>query len=221
VSNSVGYPFRSTREQREAYVAATVRFTEAKTSTKYFEAAPCEGPGCPNIVPAGYYPANRGRSFCSDDCRIGRRRDANRRRAGRPAVAEPDPERQPATKYFEAAPCEGPGCSNVVPAGMYAPHRKRAFCSEACRERDANTMYVLGTCACGCGELVLGARKEYTPLARADFQDSFKIGPEEPNQGQAEGEDETSVSACDCEGLQDWLGGRDSNPDNVVQRRKT
>jgi integrase len=59
-----------------------------------------------------------------------------------------------------------------------------------------------------------------TPDAGPKLQDSFKIDPEEPSHGEAETEDEAGASACGSEDLEDWLGGRDSNPDNVVQRDK-
>ena len=68
--------------------------------------------------------------------------------------------RPPATRYFEAAPCEGPGCSNIVSAGQYPVQRKRSFCSNLCANRDAATKYVLGKCLCGCGQDVLGSKNK-------------------------------------------------------------
>ena len=55
------------------------------------------------------------------------------------------------------------------------------------------------------------------PDAGTEFQDCFKIEPQEPYSGAPESDSETTVSSCENEDLQDWLGGRDSNPDNVVQ----
>jgi site-specific recombinase XerD len=49
------------------------------------------------------------------------------------------------------------------------------------------------------------------------FQDSFKIDPQQPCSDEPKASDGTSVSACETEDLGDWLGGRDLNPDNVVQ----
>lgn len=45
------------------------RFTASHRPPKvYFDAAQCEGPGCENILPAGYYAPQRSRSFCSKRC---------------------------------------------------------------------------------------------------------------------------------------------------------
>jgi len=55
------------------------------------------------------------------------------------------------------------------------------------------------------------------PDAGTEFQDCFKIEPPEPCSGTPESDAETLVSTCEDEDLQDWLGGRDLNPDNVVQ----
>jgi hypothetical protein len=49
-----------------------------------------------------------------------------------------------AKRWFEAGPCEGPGCTNIVPAGFYAPQRKRYFCSMTCSSR-ADSKHVIGT----------------------------------------------------------------------------
>jgi integrase len=68
-NNIVPNPQRSTSEQRAVAARNTGRFGDRKPSKRYFEAAPCEGPGCTNVVPAGDYPAQRMRSFCSDSCR--------------------------------------------------------------------------------------------------------------------------------------------------------
>jgi len=43
---------------------------------------------------------------------------------------------------------------------MYPAQRKRSFCSDPCRNRDAATAYVVGACKCGCGEPVLGRKDE-------------------------------------------------------------
>jgi site-specific recombinase XerD len=66
----------------------------------------------------------------------------------------------PAKRYYEAAPCEGPGCTNTVPPGFYPAQRIRSFCSKTCRNSDAACRYVIGTCLCGCGGQVLGHKKE-------------------------------------------------------------
>lgn len=45
------------------------RFTATRRPPKvYFEATACEGPGCKNILSAGYYAPQRSRSFCSKKC---------------------------------------------------------------------------------------------------------------------------------------------------------
>jgi len=68
--------------------------------------------------------------------------------------------RPASTRFFEATPCEGPGCRNTVPAGIYSAQRKRSFCSDTCRNRLTAKEFVIGTCACGCGQPVLGRRNE-------------------------------------------------------------
>jgi integrase len=50
-----------------------------------------------------------------------------------------------------------------------------------------------------------------------NFQESFKIDAERQSADAPVDEAESDVSACEGNGLQEWLGGRDSNPDNVVQ----
>lgn len=69
-------------------------------------------------------------------------------------------ERPPSTRFYEAAPCEGPGCKNIVPAGMYAAQRTRNFCCDTCRNRYEDKMYVVGICECGCGMEVLGRKQQ-------------------------------------------------------------
>jgi integrase len=69
LNNISNAPPRSTAEQRDALARNTGRFGDRPPSTKFFDAARCEGPGCQNIIPAGTYPAQRKRSFCSDMCR--------------------------------------------------------------------------------------------------------------------------------------------------------
>ncbi len=62
-------------------------------------------------------------------------------------------------RYFEAAPCEGPDCEHVIPAGFYAPQRTRSFCSLYCRNREAASRYVVGKCL-HCGDEVFGRKDE-------------------------------------------------------------
>jgi integrase len=81
-------------------------------------------------------------------------RDATARSTGRFG------DRSPSTKFFDAARCEGPGCQNIIPAGIYPSQRKRSFCSDKCRNRDFAAGYVVGTCKCGCGQTVLGRKDE-------------------------------------------------------------
>jgi len=66
---------------------------------------------------------------------------------------------RPPKVYFDATPCEGPGCSNIIPAGYYAPQRSRSFCSTACENRDFKTKYVVGTCL-HCGGPVKGSKDQ-------------------------------------------------------------
>jgi integrase len=75
--------------------------------------------------------------------------------SGRFSADNPPPKR-----YWEATPCEGPGCTNIVPAGFYPSQRMRSFCSGECRNRDAAHRYVIGTCLCGCGGDVLGQKNQ-------------------------------------------------------------
>lgn len=159
---------RSTRAERDAAVESSGRFGNRPPLTKYFEATPCEGPGCENIVPAGMYPLRRTRSFCSDTCRarnymgafIGRRGATAESVGAAVKFSGRFGEGQPRTKYFEAAPCEGPGCTNIVPAGVYSVQLKRRFCSRTCRKREKALGWVIGMCMCGCGQPVLGEKKE-------------------------------------------------------------
>lgn len=66
---------------------------------------------------------------------------------------------RPPQVHWDAMPCEGPGCRNVVPAGLYAPQRLRSFCSNTCSYRDASHQYMIGTCRY-CGGPIMG-RKDY------------------------------------------------------------
>ncbi len=123
------------------------------------------------------YTAPRKRTFCSNSCRkrYENNRHADRHRAitGQDDAAPSEPsrigERKLATKYFEAAPCEGPGCTNIIPASPYSTTRKRVFCSDACRRLDTTTRYVAGTCACGCEQPILGHKHK---SGRRKFVDS-------------------------------------------------
>lgn len=77
-------------------------------------------------------------------------------------------DRPPTKKFFDATPCEGPGCPNIIPAGMYPAQRKRSFCSDTCRNRHTSAMFVVGTCKCGCGQPVLGRKDEVGKKQFAD-----------------------------------------------------
>lgn len=66
---------------------------------------------------------------------------------------------RPPKIYFGAAQCEGPGCTNMIPAGYYAPQRSRSFCSTACANLDFRTRYVIGTCS-HCGGPVKGRKDQ-------------------------------------------------------------
>jgi integrase len=72
--------------------------------------------------------------------------------------------RRPPKIYFEASPCEGPGCKNILPAGYYAPQRSRSFCSQSCANRDAGTKYMIGNCL-QCGGPIMG-RKDKAGLKK-------------------------------------------------------
>ncbi len=65
----------------------------------------------------------------------------------------------PLKRHFDAAPCEGPDCKNIVPAGIYPARRTRSFCSDTCRNRETATKFVIGTCK-HCGGDVLGMMNE-------------------------------------------------------------
>jgi hypothetical protein len=124
---------RSTREQRDAAARNAPDRREHRPVSNYFEATPCEGPGCTNIVPAGMYPARRTRHFCSDECRS--RWHNRKNQPHRTASERGDTKhkgyfgvRPPETRYFEAVPCEGPGCTNIVPAGTFPAQLKHRFC---------------------------------------------------------------------------------------------
>lgn len=62
-------------------------------------------------------------------------------------------------RYFDARHCEGPGCSNIVPAGYYPAQRVRSFCSDRCRNREAACRYQVGICP-HCGGPIMGHRGE-------------------------------------------------------------
>jgi integrase len=66
---------------------------------------------------------------------------------------------RPPKIYFDAVPCEGPGCTNIIPAGYYAPQRSRSFCSTACGHRDFMSRYLIGTCL-HCGGPVRGRKDQ-------------------------------------------------------------
>ena len=57
------------------------------------------------------------------------------------------------------------------------------------------------------------------PVARSTFQESFKNEGSESPQNPFQSEDDSSSNALNDEDLEDWLGGRDSNPDSTVQSR--
>jgi hypothetical protein len=52
------------------------------------------------------------------------------------------------------------------------------------------------------------------------FQESFKNDLQQDRPVQSDDAYESELRSLQDEGLGDWLGGRDLNPDNVVQRRK-
>jgi integrase len=56
--------------------------------------------------------------------------------------------------------------------------------------------------------------------AGTDFQHSFKIAAREPLSDEHQAEQQAGVSVGKPKELRIWLGGRDLNPDNVVQRGK-
>jgi integrase len=66
--------------------------------------------------------------------------------------------------HWEATPCEGPGCTNIIQAGWYAPQRLRSFCSTSCANRDAGFRYIVGKCL-HCGGPVMG-RKDFAGLKK-------------------------------------------------------
>ena len=53
--------------------------------------------------------------------------------------------------------------------------------------------------------------------SKTKFQDSFKIGSKHRNDASRTADVETPANSMNQVELFDWLGGRDSNPDNVVQ----
>lgn len=94
--------------------------------------------------------------------------DSNLDVAATPAVAGPTSithhndgrftsSRRPPKVHWDAMPCEGPSCTNVIPAGLYAPQRLRSFCSTACCSRDACYQYIIGTCR-HCSGPVMGRK---------------------------------------------------------------
>jgi hypothetical protein len=91
-------------------------------------------------------------------------------------------DRKPTTRYFEAAPCEGPGCTNVIPAGDYPAQRTRSFCSDTCRNRDSASAYIVGKCR-HCSQDILGrkdetGRKQFcTDVHRYEFLRERVLGP--------------------------------------------
>src|ERR1035437_6910410 len=76
------------------------------------------------------------------------------RNDGRFSSSQPAPKR-----YYDSAVCEGPSCTNVIPAGFYPAQRTRSFCSKTCRGRDSSSRYVVGTCP-HCGGPVMGRKDE-------------------------------------------------------------
>ena len=64
--------------------------------------------------------------------------------------------------------------------------------------------------------------KEFQPTvspARSMFQESFKIDTEEGPSDPTHPAMDSAVKTQSGEDLEDWLGGRDSNPDCTVQSR--
>jgi integrase len=68
-------------------------------------------------------------------------------------------EYRPPRRYFEPMPCEGTGCTNIVPAGFYPAQRIRSFCSKSCRTRESFNRYVVGDCL-HCGGPIMGRKDE-------------------------------------------------------------
>jgi hypothetical protein len=56
------------------------------------------------------------------------------------------------------------------------------------------------------------------PASRTECQVSVKNSTEKPPSDRPKGGSKTDTKSLDDQELQDWLGGRDSNPDTVVQR---
>ena len=59
--------------------------------------------------------------------------------------------------YLPSRKCDGPGCDNMAPGGMYLKKRKYLFCSPLCQHRFTHLKYVIGTCL-ECGGPVLGGK---------------------------------------------------------------
>lgn len=114
----------------------------------------CEGPGCGNPVAGGLVTRAQKHYFCCEACnhRYYKEHDKQRRS---------DPGRLPANRGPRhlhpraEGPCEGPGCTNVVPAAAVLGQQKRRFCSKRCMTRYHNHRYVIGTCL-QCNEPIFG-----------------------------------------------------------------
>jgi integrase len=88
-------------------------------------------------------------------------------------------------RYRPDTPCEGPGCTNIVPAGLVMAQQKRAFCSPICRVGFHSHQHYCGNCEY-CGDPfyraidAVGVQKhcsrEHRVLAEADLKQA-PMGP--------------------------------------------
>jgi len=65
-------------------------------------------------------------------------------------------------KYQSAGPCEGPGCSQIVPAAEVSNRQKYRCCSRRCQRRKKDELasrHLIGSCRF-CGSPILGRRHE-------------------------------------------------------------
>ncbi|MFB3813100.1 MAG: tyrosine-type recombinase/integrase [Terriglobales bacterium] len=51
-----------------------------------------------------------------------------------------------AKKFRPEGPCEAPGCTNVVPAGLVPIHQKHRYCSDKCKHKVQSQLHVIGVC---------------------------------------------------------------------------
>lgn len=78
-------------------------------------------------------------------------------------------------KYQPAGPCEGPGCSRIVPAGTVSNLQRHRCCSRLCRRRRKDELasrHLIGTCKL-CNSPIFGKRHQKRQFCSVDHKCLF------------------------------------------------